>query len=245
MNYKNILIIFIILYILLLIRGRMVAKQLYLLPENPKTNEMKKLLDLCVKYLNKHNISYWLHCGTLLGAIRNNKFIPFDDDLDICIYDNNSNNILNCINDLRKILNVNNDRNIGYQLSFQKNITKNIHIDFFIISKINNKLLPSKWCLNNWPNEWYYFHDVYPLKTITMYDAQYNIPNKSIKILNKFYGHSWNSKVIVDCHWCINLFDKLCMKCAYFTNKQLVEFPITDIKEIQDDDDSSSDEEED
>jgi hypothetical protein len=35
------------------------------------------------------------------------------------------------------------------------------------------------------------------------------------------------------------------MKTAYHTNKKLVEFPINNIKEIQDDDDSSSDEEED
>ena len=43
------------------------------------------LLKLTDEICRKHNISYWVDGGTLLGAIRNNKFIPWDDDVDICL----------------------------------------------------------------------------------------------------------------------------------------------------------------
>jgi len=43
--------------------------------------------------LDKHGIKYWLDMGTLLGAVRNGKIIPWDHDIDLGLWDAQISNI--------------------------------------------------------------------------------------------------------------------------------------------------------
>lgn len=54
------------------------------------TNKRKKIwaieLDLLIKFdevCKKYDLTYWADGGTLLGAVRHNGFIPWDDDVDV------------------------------------------------------------------------------------------------------------------------------------------------------------------
>lgn len=42
---------------------------------------LKHITDLC----EENDLVYWINYGTLLGAVRHGGFIPWDDDLDICM----------------------------------------------------------------------------------------------------------------------------------------------------------------
>ncbi len=44
-----------------------------------------QLLQIVVEILDKYKIKYYLDFGTLIGAVRENRLIPWDDDLDISL----------------------------------------------------------------------------------------------------------------------------------------------------------------
>lgn len=55
-----------------------------------KSNELREvqlgILDYIDSLCNEYGLKYWIDYGTLLGAVRHKGFIPWDDDIDIAMY---------------------------------------------------------------------------------------------------------------------------------------------------------------
>ncbi len=89
-------------------------------------HRMVNILSCVAAILDKHKIPYFLHGGTLLGAVRHGGFIPWDDDLDIAV-------LWNDIPKIREILQSELPENMCYQ-----DITTDYNYPM-IISKVRDK----------------------------------------------------------------------------------------------------------
>lgn len=167
---------------------------------NSVINGMKDLYRKFEKVANKHGIEYWAWAGTLLGAIRHQGFIPWDDDMDLCTEIKNK-SILMSVEFLREL------ELEGIKLTYSPiamsifRITyKNAQsilppfIDiFFVYTEPKNGNLtvcykfedilsedPGKCTMihdkESWPRDY-----IYPIKKIKFEDMEINVPNKYVE----------------------------------------------------------------
>jgi len=91
---------------------------------------LKKVTDI----LDEANIPYSLKAGTLLGVMRENRLLPWDNDMDICVTDNHYQELIEAIPKLKKL---------GYMLwskKFEEN-SDPFKKDLIRIIKLRNRRL--------------------------------------------------------------------------------------------------------
>ena len=171
-------------------------------------NQAKELLDGTVTILNKNQSKYFLDAGTLLGAIRDKKFIPWDHDIDLGLIYTNQNEIDNLIKLLRskyyvRALKFTNDPEIWklgtyriikvYKKKGLINRDK-LCLDIFIFypSTMNNSN-EKVYKYGVWNKNAFYPKNILnEFKSIEFYGKFYNVPKDAEGFLKFKYGDDWN-----------------------------------------------------
>ena len=154
--------------------------------------EMIILLEKIINIFEENDVTYWLTTGNLLGAIRHNGLIPWDDDIDLNVP-------IDKIDLMKEILlkhNINfNSSNGGYKITDKKYYP---FIDIIVVEKTDNKFLlcypldenkkPTYETSKKWPQECFDVNDVFPLKKIPFEHFTVNVPKNYNKLIKNLYG---------------------------------------------------------
>ena len=153
--------------------------------------------------LDELSISYWIEGGTLLGAIRDKKLIPWDHDIDMGIINKSDEMIEQVIQKLKTFFyvsvkgfkEVEGVWNLGkyrvLKIYPRKNIffKDNLCLDIFIYYLDENHYKYVVWNKNAY-HERKFFDN---LEQIEFYGKLINVPYDSEKFLEKKYGSDWKT----------------------------------------------------
>ncbi len=219
--YKWIIIIIAILLILWLINKNKYLEQFdasdkKAITTNPNTMTILRLMLKKIDTIfNQHNITYWMDGGTLLGAVRHQDIIPWDDDGDLSILSNDENKFLSTINKFYE-----NGYGVssywgGYKiyplggLKIENQDYKYPFVDIFLVGKNTIET-----CLNKnpyicgktniyeyandrvkkfWANHYHTESNLYPLLRYRFGNFTLVGPNNPIPYLNRAYGKDWRT----------------------------------------------------
>ncbi len=160
------------------------------------------LFEIVSKKLDEKNINYFLIGGGLIGYYRhNNGFIPWDDDIDIGVMEEDREKLHDAINEIIKD---DNTIRLGIhdidKVLIKDNNENPIQIDIFYFKFLEDKKYYDynmKKLRNIWPNQYIYKNELYPLQTTSyiLYDIfgkkfkeiKIKIPNQSKQYLDRVY----------------------------------------------------------
>ncbi|XVN43294.1 MAG: LicD family protein [Candidatus Rickettsia vulgarisii] len=140
--------------------------------------------------LTKHNASYWLEGGTLLGATRHKGIIPFDDDLDIGILHQDEIKLQEAFDDFKKL---------GYRIRYGKfySICNKGCVDIFVFHQIDDKFKHSNLLAREkFPKDYFYINELFPLKKYKFGELELYGPNEFKAYLDRLYPE-WDKYAII------------------------------------------------
>jgi hypothetical protein len=165
------------------------------------------LFELLTKKLDENNIKYFLIGGGLIGYYRHNKsFIPWDDDIDIGIFEEDRDKFHNLVKEMiKENSNLTLDIHDIDKLLYGKKDENPVQIDVFYYKYYDSEGMYSFY-MNKlrewWPNEKIAKHELFPLQEVNfnlylpdgniMKTMNIKIPKQSIIYLDRAYPNWQN-----------------------------------------------------
>nr|WP_253308049.1 LicD family protein [Rickettsia endosymbiont of Ceutorhynchus assimilis] len=140
--------------------------------------------------LTKYQIEYWIEGGTLLGAVRHQGIIPFDDDLDIGIMHDDEIRLQKTLPEFEKL---------GYNIEYNKiySICKKSCLDIFIFHQEDNKFIyTNRDMRNKFPFDFFYDNELFPLKKYQFGSIEVYGPQNPQENLDRQYPE-WDKYVVI------------------------------------------------
>jgi len=154
--------------------------------------QMMKDID---ELFEKHNIKYFVSDGTLLGSVRNNGQIPYDDDLDISTLPGEGEKIKSIENELNQLGYILKIKYPDWYVIENKDL---MCLDIFHMRKVGNKFdYANQHARKAWPEFFFYEKELYPLNQSYQF-GQIKVfgPKNAANYLSRSYGDNWKEYAI-------------------------------------------------
>jgi hypothetical protein len=182
-------------------------KELYRVRNPNLHKKLYNLIEYFDNFCTKNKIEYWISAGTLLGAIRHKGFIPWDDDIDLCMtqeaYDklSSSDIVTNMKHDGYVIKTINSSPKLGKAITAGGPNGFPAWIDIFIMNQVQYKYEYSEPAHRKfWPNEFYYKSELFPLARTKFGKLNLRCPRYPKSYLKRAYGKKWKVPRITHVH---------------------------------------------
>ncbi len=163
--------------------------------------KLYKLFFILDHVLNENKVEYWIDGGTLLGAIRHGGLIPWDDDGDIEIWENDEKKVSNLAKIFEQFGITLMPVWFGFKIFFEDSQPisgfewKYPFIDIFVVKEDNNKNIVFKYesAQKIFGNCNFSKNSIYPLQRYKFGSFKLSGVNKNNvdNYLNKCYGKDW------------------------------------------------------
>ena len=177
-------------------------------------NEIYLLLKIFHELCEKHNITYWVDSGTLLGCVREQGQIPWDNDADVGMLPEDYEKFLDIKNELENepynyIVNIHSDgmaKILTYNNCLKNILKEELYLpclDVVVYQKVAKLIvIKNKDLRQSYPKSYHHFADLFPLTYMKYSNITLKGPNNPYPYLEGCYGN-WKTPKIYEKQNCI------------------------------------------